>query len=125
MCCTVYRDLFKGKPLRERGERKKLSTQTDSNPRPLDQAAYTLKLCSATTTAQEEKWESSKVVGVQLQVSVTSQKLTIVRRQFVEGVFVDEVPPDVDVDGLALLEVGQLSLVLIPIFGYQVLEQLK
>ena len=64
-------------------------------------------------------------MGVQLQVSVTSQKLTIVRRQFVEGVFVDEVPPDVDVDGLALLEVGQLSLVLIPIFGNQVLEQLK
>ena len=64
-------------------------------------------------------------VGLQLQVSVTSQKLTIVRRQFVEGVFVDEVPPDVDVDGLALLEVGQLSLVLIPIFGNQVLEQLK
>ena len=62
---------------------------------------------------------------MQLQVSVTSQKLTIVRRQFVEGVFVDEVPPDVDVDGLALLEVGQLSLVLIPIFGNQVLEQLK
>ena len=64
-------------------------------------------------------------MGVQLQVSVTSQKLTIVRRQFVEGVLVDEVPPDVDVDGLALLEVGQLSLVLIPIFGNQVLEQLK
>ena len=64
-------------------------------------------------------------MGVQLQESVTSQKLTIVRRQFVEGVFVDEVPPDVDVDGLALLEVGQLSLVLIPIFGNQVLEQLK
>ena len=64
-------------------------------------------------------------MGVQLQESVTSQKLTIVRRQFVEGVFVDEVPPDVDEDGLALLEVGQLSLVLIPIFGNQVLEQLK
>ena len=56
---------------------------------------------------------------------MTSPKLTIFKREFVEGVLVDEVPPHVDVDGLALQEVAHFSLLLVPVLSDQILEQLK